>query len=103
MDETNKLDSDLAKLLDYKERKAVSVKNFISGFQTRLDKIWAWNLPDKLKGHIVLGQTNLYYNDRHIVTSATIGSYYVRCVGTALRNIYRNTKTFTCSARSVIK
>ena len=90
VDQTNRLDTDLAEFLDYTWRKELSVEHFISGFHTRVDKIAELNLSDKLKGHLLLRQADLETTERHVVIGAASGSYNVTDVSSALRNIYRN-------------
>lgn len=91
VDKTNQLDADLADFLDYSWKKELSVEHFISGFHTRVDKISQLNLDDKLKGHLLLRQADLAYNEKHVVVGAASGSYEVQHISAALRNIYRTT------------
>ena len=95
IDQTNRLDIDLAEFLDYSWNKNLSVEHFISGFHTRVDKISELNLNDKLKGHLLLRQADLAANERHVVIGASSGSYNVGDVSAALRNIYRNSGSST--------
>lgn len=89
IDKTNQLDADLADFLDYSWKKEVSIEHFISGFHTRVDKISSLNLDDKLKGHLMLRQADLEYQEKHVVIGAASGSYDVNHISAALRNIYR--------------
>ena len=89
VDVSNQLDTDLADFLDYTWKKEFSVEHFISGFHTRVDKISSISLDDKLKGHILLRQAQLAENEKHIIVGVASGSYDVKDISTALRNIYR--------------
>lgn len=59
VDKRNQLAADMADFLDYSWIKDVRVKHFISGLQTKVDKLSSLNLDDKLKNDLLLRQTNL--------------------------------------------
>lgn len=90
VDKANKLDANFADLLRYSQRKGLSVEHFTFGFHTTVDKISSLNPDDHYKGHLLLCQANLEYQDRNVVVGAESGSYDVSCVSAALHNIYRN-------------
>ncbi len=100
VDETDKLDTDLATFLDYTWKKSMTIEEFIAGFHTRLDKIASLNMDDKLKGHLLLRQALLDNQDRNMIIGAASGKYEVKHVGAALRSAFRNRETPMSSMKS---
>lgn len=87
----NRLDKDLADILDYTWNEEVSVEIFISGFHTRMVKISVLNLDVKLNRYFLLQQAGVDYDEKHSVNAAASGSYEAYRIIAALRNINRIT------------
>lgn len=90
IEKVKKLDHELEEFLDYSWNRSVSIEHLISGFHTRLDKIAELSLDEKIKGRVLLRQTDLADHDRHVVIGASSGRYEVKFVSDALRNIFQN-------------
>lgn len=100
VDETDKLDTDLAKFLDFTWKKEMTIEEFIAGFHTRLDKIASLNIDDKLKGHLLLRQAGLDNQDRNMIVGAASGKYEVKNIGSALRCAFRNREMYSSSMKT---
>lgn len=66
------------------------MEHFISGFQTRVDKISHLNLGNNLKVHLMPVQADIEYHENQVVIGAMSRSYDVHHINYALRNIYPN-------------
>lgn len=65
VDSAKQLDSYFAKFLYYTWKKSTSIEQYITGFNSRLEKISTLNLNNKLKGHLLLHQAILPSHEKY--------------------------------------
>lgn len=67
MDETDFLDINLATILEYVWRSAISMEQFIAGFHAPLDNISEPNIVSKLKSNLTLNQAGVDLHTRKVI------------------------------------
>jgi hypothetical protein len=69
------LNSRVSAFLDYQRLPSMSFSTYIAGFYARLDSLAQLEMPDELKGHLLLKQANLDMSEKTMVIASARGSY----------------------------
>jgi hypothetical protein len=71
------LNGRVSAFLDYQRLPSMSISTYIAGFYARLDNLAQLQMPDELKGHLLLKQANLEKSEKSMVVASAQGSYKV--------------------------
>jgi hypothetical protein len=82
------LNSRVSAFLDYQRLPSMSISTYIAGFYARLDNLSQLQMPDELKGHLLLKQANLESDQKSMIIASARGSYKVRDVADSMRQLY---------------
>jgi hypothetical protein len=69
------LNSRVSAFLDYQRLPSMSISTYIAGFYARLDNLSQLQMPDELKGHLLLKQANLESDQKSMIIASARGSY----------------------------
>jgi hypothetical protein len=82
------LNSRVSAFLDYQRLPSMSISTYIAGFYARLDNLAQLQMPDELKGHLLLKQANLEQSEKSMVVASARGSYKVGDLVDSMRQLY---------------
>jgi hypothetical protein len=82
------LNSRVSAFLDYQRLPSMTISTYIAGFYARLDSLAQLQMPDELKGHLLLKQANLEPSEKIMVIASARGSYKVKDVVDSMRQLY---------------
>jgi hypothetical protein len=82
------LNGRVSAFLDYQRLPSMSVSTYIAGFYARLDNLAQLQMPDELKGHLLLKQANLEKSEKIMVVASAQGSYKVGDLVDSMRQLY---------------
>jgi hypothetical protein len=82
------LNNRVSAFLDYQRLPSISISTYIAGFYARLDNLSQLQMPDDLKGHLLLKQANLELSEKTMVVASAKGSYKVKCIVDSMRQLY---------------
>jgi hypothetical protein len=82
------LNSRVSAFLDYQRLPSMSISTYVAGFYARLDSLSQLQMPDELKGHLLLKQANLELSERTMVVASARGSYKIKEIVDSLRQLY---------------
>jgi hypothetical protein len=82
------LNSRVSAFLDYQRLPSMTISTYIAGFYARLDSLAQLQMPDELKGHLLLKQANFESSEKTMVIASARGSYKVKDVVDSMRQLY---------------
>jgi hypothetical protein len=82
------LNTRVSNFLDYQRLPTMSVSTYVAGFYARLDNLTQLQMPDELKGHLLLKQANLEQSEKAMVIASAKGSYKISAVVDSMRQLY---------------
>jgi hypothetical protein len=104
------LNSRVSAFLDYQRLPSMSISTYIAGFYARLDNLTQLQMPDDLKGHLLLKQANLEQSEKTMVIASAKGSHKVKDLVDSMRQLYGDRQdvpvaspTFTVPSFTTVK
>jgi hypothetical protein len=82
------LNSRVSQFLDYQRLPSMSISTYVAGFYARLDALTQLNMPEELKGHLLLKQANLDQSQKALVVASAKGNYKINLIVDSMRQIY---------------
>jgi hypothetical protein len=82
------LNNRVSAFLDYQRLPSMSISTYVAGFYARLDNLAQLQMPDELKGHLLLKQANLNLSEKTMVVASAHGSYKVKDMVDSMRQLY---------------
>jgi hypothetical protein len=82
------LNGRVSAFLEYQRLPSMSISTYIAGFYARLDNLSQLQMPDELKGHLLLKQANLELSEKTMVVASARGSYKVMDLVDSMRQLY---------------
>lgn len=102
VDEHNQLNAAISAFMNYTWLSTYSVDQFISGFNSRLDRVSCLGFDDSVKGHLLLKLSGLSQPDQNIVVASAGGDYSLKKISTALRNAFQRLEPPAASMHSTV-
>ena len=94
------LNSRVSAFLDYQRLPSMSISTYIAGFYARLDNLTQLQMPDDLKGHLLLKQANLELSERTMVVASAKGSHKVKDLVDSMRQLYGDRQDVPVASRN---
>lgn len=100
IDEHNQLNVDISAFMNYSWISTYSVDQFISGYNSRFDRVSCLGFDEYVKVNLLLKLSGLSQSDQNIVFGSAGGDYSVTKISTALHNAFQRMDPSTHSMHS---
>jgi hypothetical protein len=84
------LNTRVSNFLEYQRLPTMSVATYVAGFYARLDNLCQLQIPDELKGHLLLKQANLEKSERTMIVASAKGNYKITAIVDSMRQFFGN-------------
>jgi hypothetical protein len=92
----------VSNFLDCKRLPTMSVSIYVAGLYPRIYSMTQLEMPDELKGHLLLKQANLEQSEKAMVIASAKGSYKIGAVVDSMRQLYGERKDVPAASPSFI-
>jgi hypothetical protein len=71
------LNTRLSNLTEYQRLPTMSISTYVAGFYARLDNLTQLQIPDELKGHLLLNQANFGCGEKFMIVASAKESFKI--------------------------
>jgi hypothetical protein len=82
------LNTRVSNLIEYQRLPTMSISTYVAGFYARLDNLTQLQMPDELKGHLLLNQANFGSGEKSMIVASAKGSFKIAALVDSMRQLY---------------
>jgi hypothetical protein len=82
------LNSRVSNLIEYQRLPTMSISTYVAGFYARLDNLTQLQMPDELKGHLLLNQANFGPTEKSMIVASAKGSFTIAALVDSMRQLF---------------
>ena len=82
------LNTRVSNLIEYQRLPTMSISTYVAGFYARLDNLTQLQMPDELKGHLLLNQANFGPTEKSMIVASAKGSLKIAALVDSMRQLF---------------
>jgi hypothetical protein len=82
------LNTPVSNLIEYQRLSTMSISTYVAGFYARLDNLTQLQMPDELKGHLLLNQANFGSSEKSMIVAVAKGSFKIAALVDSMTQLY---------------
>jgi hypothetical protein len=82
------LNTRVSNLIEYQRLPTMSISTYVAGFYARLDNLTQLQMPDELKGHLLLNQANFGPTEKSMIVASAKGSFKIAALVDSMRQLF---------------